>query len=63
MCTFMAPHIAVGRGAADQVGREAARLGVHRRLHSAISDMPPAEFEALYHHQRAADEAGTIPSR
>ena len=29
----------------------------HRRLHSAIANMPPAEFEALYHHQRAADEA------
>jgi putative transposase len=28
-----------------------------RRLHSAIGDMPPAEFEALYHHQRTADEA------
>lgn len=25
-----------------------------RRLHSAINDMPPAEFEALYHHQRGA---------
>jgi putative transposase len=29
----------------------------HRRLHSALSNMPPAEFEALYHHQREADEA------
>ena len=29
----------------------------HRRLHSAIGDTPPAEFEALYYHQRAADEA------
>ena len=29
----------------------------HRRLHGAIGDMPPAELEALYHHQRAADEA------
>ena len=29
----------------------------HRRLHSAIGDMPPADFEALYHHQRAANEA------
>jgi putative transposase len=28
-----------------------------RRLHSALSNMPPAEFEALYHHQRAANEA------
>ena len=24
----------------------------HRRLHGAIRDMPPAEFEALYHSQR-----------
>jgi putative transposase len=29
----------------------------HRRLHSALSNMPPAEFEALYHHQRAANDA------
>jgi len=29
----------------------------HRRLHSALSNMPPAEFEALYHHQRAANVA------
>jgi putative transposase len=29
----------------------------HTRLHSAIGDVPPAEFEALYHHQRAANEA------
>jgi putative transposase len=29
----------------------------YRRLHSAIDDIPPAEFEALYHHQRAASEA------
>jgi putative transposase len=29
----------------------------HRRLHSALSNTPPAEFEALYHHQRAANEA------
>jgi len=29
----------------------------HRRLHSAVGDLPPAEFEALYHHQRAADDA------
>lgn len=28
-----------------------------RRLHSALSNLPPAEFEALYHHQRAANEA------
>jgi putative transposase len=26
----------------------------HRRLHGAIGDMPPAEFEALYHSQRDA---------
>jgi len=24
----------------------------HRRLHGATGDIPPAEFEALYHHQR-----------
>jgi putative transposase len=29
----------------------------HRRLHSALSNMPPADFEALYHHQRAANDA------
>jgi putative transposase len=29
----------------------------HRRLHTAIGDMPPAEYEALYHHQREAAEA------
>jgi putative transposase len=28
-----------------------------RRLHSAIHDMPPAEFEALYHQQRVAAAA------
>ena len=30
--TFIAPHIAVGSGAADLVGREVARLGVQRVL-------------------------------
>jgi len=29
----------------------------NRRLHSAIGDVPPAEFEAAYHHQRAAADA------
>ena len=29
----------------------------HRRLHGAISDIPPVEFEALYYQQRAAAEA------
>jgi putative transposase len=29
----------------------------HRRLHSAIEDMPPAEYEAQYHQHREADEA------
>jgi putative transposase len=29
----------------------------HRRLHGAIGDVPPAEFEAHYHHQREAHEA------
>jgi putative transposase len=29
----------------------------HRRLHSAIGDVPPAEFEAVYHQQHAATEA------
>jgi putative transposase len=24
----------------------------HRRLHGAIGDIPPAEFEALHRHQR-----------
>ena len=28
-----------------------------KRLHSAINDMPPAEFEALYHQQRGAAAA------
>ena len=27
------------------------------RLHSAIGDIPPAEYEAHYHHRREADEA------
>jgi len=29
----------------------------HRRLHSAIDDMPPAEYEALYYQQRVAAAA------
>jgi putative transposase len=29
----------------------------HRRLHSAINDLPPAEYEARYHHQRQAAQA------
>lgn len=29
----------------------------HRRLHTAIDNRPPAEFEALYHQQRAASAA------
>ena len=29
----------------------------HRRLHNAIGDVPPAEFEALYHHQDEAADA------
>lgn len=29
----------------------------HSRLHRAIGDIPPVGFEALYHHQRAADAA------
>jgi putative transposase len=29
----------------------------HRRLHSSIGDLPPAEFEALYHQQHAAADA------
>ena len=29
----------------------------HRRLHGAIDDMPPAEFEALYHSQRDVTNA------
>jgi putative transposase len=29
----------------------------HRRLHGAIGDIPPAEFEALYYHQRDAADA------
>ncbi len=29
----------------------------HRRLHSAIDGLPPAEYEARYHHQHVATEA------
>ena len=29
----------------------------HRRLHSALTNMPPAEFEALYHQQHVASDA------
>ena len=29
----------------------------HRRLHGAIGDIPPAEFEALYYHQRDTADA------
>ena len=29
----------------------------HQRLHSAIGDVPPDEYEAAYHHQRAATNA------
>jgi putative transposase len=29
----------------------------HRRLHSAIGDVPPADYEALYHQQSAASAA------
>jgi putative transposase len=29
----------------------------HRRLHSAIDDLPPAEYEARYHQQREASQA------
>jgi len=29
----------------------------HKRLHSAIGDIPPAEYESLYHHQQEATEA------
>lgn len=29
----------------------------HRRLHSAINDLPPAEYEALYYHQHQAPQA------
>ena len=35
----------------------------HQRLHGAIGDLPPAEFEALYHQQRDAARRGVIPSR
>ena len=28
-----------------------------RRLHGAINDMPPAEYETLYYQQREANEA------
>jgi putative transposase len=28
----------------------------HKRLHSAIGDVPPAEYESLYHHQQEATE-------
>jgi len=29
----------------------------HKRLHSAIGDIPPAEYESLYYHQQEATEA------
>jgi transposase InsO family protein len=29
----------------------------HRRLHSAIDDLPPAEYEARYHRQHEATQA------
>ncbi len=29
----------------------------HQRLHSACGDIPPAEFEAAYHHRLQATEA------
>ena len=29
----------------------------HRRLHGAIDDLPPAEYEARYHHQHATEVA------
>jgi putative transposase len=29
----------------------------HKRLHGAIGDVPPAEFETLYHQQHAAADA------
>ena len=29
----------------------------YKRLHGATGDIPPAEFEALYHQQRAAADA------
>ena len=29
----------------------------HRRLHSAINDLPPAEYEARYYHQHQASQA------
>jgi putative transposase len=29
----------------------------HQRLHSAIHNLPPAEFQALYHHQRRGADA------
>jgi len=29
----------------------------HRRLHGAIDDLPPAEYEARYYHQHAATQA------
>jgi transposase InsO family protein len=29
----------------------------HRRLHGAADNLPPAEYESLYHDKRATDEA------
>jgi putative transposase len=29
----------------------------HRRLHGAADNLPPAEYESLYHERRAAGEA------
>lgn len=53
------PHtwpLAVSR--AGRAGyRRVSRLVEPRRLHGAISDMPPVEFEALYHQKRATTSA------
>jgi putative transposase len=34
----------------------------HRRLHSAIGDVPPVEFEAAYYHQSQPELVGANPS-
>jgi transposase InsO family protein len=53
-------HGLVGRRTADQVDLATAAWVAWwnaERLHSACGDVPPAEFEAAYHHRLQATEA------